>query len=71
MNNETRHIPETGQMKRTWEISDLDGTNKRRVTLDQFRAELAARAAMTKPIADAWRRGDLAACEAAQRNMRS
>lgn len=29
-------------MNRTWEISDLDGSNKRTVTLEQFRAELDA-----------------------------
>jgi hypothetical protein len=28
--------------ERTWEISDIDGTNRRRVTLAQFRAELDA-----------------------------
>lgn len=29
--------------ERTWEISDLDGSNKRRVTLAQFLAENEAR----------------------------
>ncbi len=29
-------------MERTWEISDLDGSNKRTVTLAQYRAELDA-----------------------------
>ena len=28
--------------ERTWEISDIDGTNKRTVTLAQYRAELDA-----------------------------
>jgi hypothetical protein len=28
--------------ERTWEISDLDGSNKRTVTLTQYRAELDA-----------------------------
>ena len=28
--------------ERTWEISDIDGSNKRRVTLAQYRAELDA-----------------------------
>lgn len=32
-------------MKRKWEISDLDGSNKRTVTLVQFRAEIEALAA--------------------------
>lgn len=56
--------------ERTYEISDIDGTNKRHVTLAQFRAELDARAAMAKPIMSAMRRGDLAACETAQDAMR-
>ena len=29
-------------MKRTWEISDLDGGNKRTVTLEQYRDEIEA-----------------------------
>lgn len=29
-------------MERTWEISDIDGSNKRTVTLAQYRAELDA-----------------------------
>ena len=29
-------------MTRKWEISDLDGSNKRTVTLEQFRAEVEA-----------------------------
>jgi len=33
---------------RTWEISDIDGTNKRTVTLAQYRAELDAAAALAK-----------------------
>lgn len=56
-------------MIRTWEISDADG-NKRTVTLAQFRAEVDARKVLAKPIADAWRRGDLAACAKAQAAMR-
>jgi hypothetical protein len=56
--------------ERTWEISDIDGNNKRRVTLAQYRAELDARKVMTKPIMDALRRGDLEACGAAQAAMR-
>lgn len=40
---------------RTWEISDLDGANKRTVTLAQFKAEVAtARAkALAKFVSDA------------------
>jgi hypothetical protein len=56
--------------QRTWEISDIDGSNKRRVTLAQYRTELDARKAMTKPIMDALRRGDLEACGRAQAAMR-
>jgi hypothetical protein len=57
---------------RTWEIKvQVNGKwEARTVTLAQYRAELDARAAMTKPIMDAWRRGDIAACEAAQKSMR-
>lgn len=29
-------------MERTWEIADVDGSNKRRVTLVQYRAEIEA-----------------------------
>jgi hypothetical protein len=41
--------------KRTWKITDLDGTNERRVTVDQLRAELeiAKAMAMEKFRADA------------------
>lgn len=35
---------------RTWEISDIDGSNKRRVTLAQFLAENAIKAAAAKAI---------------------
>jgi hypothetical protein len=28
--------------KRTWQISDIDGSNKRTVTLEQYRAEVDA-----------------------------
>ena len=57
-------------MERTWEISNIDGTNKRRVTLAQYRAELEARRKMTAPIMAAFRRGDLKACGEAQAAMR-
>ena len=56
--------------ERTWEISDIDGKNKRTVTLAQFRAEIDARKAMAEPIMDAVRRGDLAGATAAQEAMR-
>jgi len=56
--------------ERTWEISDIDGRNKRRVTLAQYRAELDARRPYTQAISDALRRGDLAAVAAAQAAMR-
>jgi hypothetical protein len=56
-------------MPRTWEIGDIDGKNKRRVTLAQYRAELNARKAAVKPIADAFRSGDLEACGRAQAAM--
>jgi hypothetical protein len=42
----------------------------RTVTLAQFRAEIDARKAAAAPIMDAWRRGDLKACEVAQAAMR-
>ena len=56
--------------ERTWEITDIDGSNKRTVTLNSFRAELDERAVYAKAIMDAMRRGDLAGCEAAQKAMR-
>ena len=55
-------------MERTWEITDINGT--RTVTLAQFRAEMDARKAMAAPIMAALRKGDLAACEKAQKAMR-
>jgi hypothetical protein len=54
---------------RTWEITEEDGT-KRMVTLAQFRAIIDERKAATKPIADAWRNGDLEACTQAQAAFR-
>ncbi len=56
--------------ERTWEISDLDGSNKRTVTLAQYRAELDARKPHTAAIMNAVRRGDIAGVEAAQAAMR-
>ena len=56
--------------ERTWEISDIDGKNKRTVTLAQFRAEIDVRKALALPIMAAVRRGDLKAATAAQEAMR-
>lgn len=56
--------------ERTWEIGDIDGSNKRTVTPAQYRAELDARKAMTKPIVEAIRAGDIEACAAAQAAFR-
>lgn len=54
----------------TWEISDIDGKNKRTVTLAQFRAEIDARKAMSVLIMTAIRAGDIKACADAQAAMR-
>lgn len=56
--------------ERTWEISDIDGRNKRTVTLAQYRAELVARKPYTAAIMQALRAGDLTACGEAQEAMR-
>jgi hypothetical protein len=56
--------------ERTWEISDLDGSNKRTVTLAQYRAELDARKVYTARIAAAVQTGNMKAVIAAQRAMR-
>ncbi len=42
--------------EQTYEISDLDGSNKRRVTLAQFRAEIDAAKAQAEAIFAADRR---------------
>ena len=41
-------------MERTWEISDIDGSNRRTVSLEQYRAELEAakKTALAKYAAD-------------------
>lgn len=57
-------------MERTWEISDIDGKNKRTVTLAQYRAELDARKPYTAAIAAAFLRRDIKGVEAAQADMR-
>lgn len=36
--------------EQTWKISDIDGSNKRRVTLAQFRAEIEAAKARAEAI---------------------
>ncbi len=56
--------------ERTWEISDIDGSNKRTITLAQYRAELDARKPYTAAIMAAVRSGDLKAVSAAQAAMR-
>jgi hypothetical protein len=58
-------------MTRSWEISDLDGTNKRRVTLAEYRAEIEAAKAKAAKVMNAVRRGDLKGTEAAQRAMKT
>jgi hypothetical protein len=57
--------------ERTWEISDIDGRNKRTVTLAQFRAELEARKPHAAAIMDAVLAGDLTGCAKAQAAMRA
>lgn len=57
-------------MERLYEISDIDGSNKRLTTLVEVRADLDERAIYAKAIMDAMRRGDLAACGEAQAAMR-
>jgi hypothetical protein len=56
--------------ERTWEISDIDGSNKRTVTLAQYRAELDARKPYTAAIMAAVRSDDQAGVAAAQAEMR-
>lgn len=58
--------------ERTWEIKVWEGGKWKplTVTLAQYRAYLDERAAMAKPIMDAFRRGDIEACGAAQVAMR-
>jgi len=56
---------------RTFEIVDLDGSNRRTVTLAEFLAEHEARKAMAAPIMAAWRRGDMNGVASAQAAMRA
>jgi hypothetical protein len=51
--------------ERTWIV------NGKTVTLAQFKAEIAARSAMAKPIMDAFRSNDLDAVAKAQSAMRA
>lgn len=55
--------------EKTYQITDIDGSNKRTVTLAGYRAELDERRPYTDAIMAAMRRGDLAACKAAQEAM--
>ena len=55
---------------RTFETSDLDGSNRRTITTAQYRAELDERAIYARAIMDAMVRKDLTACAAAQKVMR-
>jgi hypothetical protein len=57
--------------EQTWEISDIDGRNKRTVTIAQYRAELDARKPFTAAIMAAIQRGDIKAASAAQEAMRA
>ncbi len=57
-------------MSRTFPISNLDGSNKRRITKAQYRAELNERAVYAKAVMDAAKRGDMTAVAAAQAEMR-
>lgn len=54
---------------KTWEIRDATGT-LRTVTLDEFKAEIAARAKAATPIMAAWKRGDVNGVKTAQSTMR-
>lgn len=56
--------------ERTWEISNIDGSNKRTVTLAQYRAEVDAAKRLVAPVAAAFYRGDLAGVEKAQKAAR-
>ena len=56
--------------ERTWEISDIDGSNKRLTTLAALRADLDERARYAADIMAAVRCGDMAGCTAAQEAMR-
>ena len=54
----------------TYEIADIDGRNPRQVTLAQYRAEIDERVKASREIGDAWRRGDIMRCAAAQAAFR-
>lgn len=53
-------------ISRTWAISDIDGRDKRTVTLVEYLAEVAVAKARVEPVADALYRGDHDGCAAAQ-----
>ena len=56
---------------RTFEIADIDGSNKRTTTLSAFRADLDARKVNTAAIMASMRRGDRAGVAKAQAEMRA
>ena len=64
-------MPATALRSRTWNISDIDGRDKRTVTLAQYLAEVDAAKARVKPVADALYRGDHDGCAAAQKAILS
>lgn len=51
------------RIERTWQIADLDGSNRRTVTLAQYRAEVAAASERAKAIF----RADVASLSVEQR----
>ena len=56
--------------ERVWIIRDGDGSNPRRVTLAQYRAELDERAVYARRVMTAFRANDLEGCARAQQDMR-
>ena len=57
--------------KRTYRISNVDGTNPREITLAQFMDLHRKAIAKVSPVVKAFRDGDLKACASAQLNARS
>jgi len=55
---------------KTYQISDIDGRNARRITAAQLRAVLGARAAYARRVMAAFRANDLEGCAKAQADMR-
>jgi hypothetical protein len=56
---------------KTYTITDIDGSNPRQVTLDEFMAIHRANVARVSPIANAFRRGNLKETEATQNRVKS